>query len=306
MNLRHLQDTDIESLLRLWNRSARFDNLTPELLEEKVFDDPDYQRELTLVVDDGKQLVGFMMGVVRQDQAEKPGFVKLLAIDPALQRRGLCSRLLQELEDRLQRLGCAVVRLFDSNPNYLVPGLDPRYTEAVAFFEKRGYERFGETSNMEADLFSQEFDTVAEESKLRTDGIELRRAIMGDHEVVMQLLQHLWPAWIPEVQRAFLNYPVSLHLASFQDRVIAFAAYDTNNFNTGWFGPMGTDPAARGKGVGGVLLKRCLMDIKAQGHRSAVIPWVGPHAFYNHRCGARISRIFWRYKKELNKVQATD
>lgn len=305
MNLRHLQDTDIESLLALWNRSARHDQLTPELLEEKVFDDPDYNRELALVSENGQHLVGFIMGVVRNGSAEQRGYVKLLAIDPKIQRHGLGSRLLQEVEERLARAGCATSRLFESNPNYLMPGLDPRYTEAVAFFEKRGYQRFGETANMEVDLSDQDFETATEEVRLRSEGIEIRRAILGDHDEVMSFLQRYWAAWIPEVERELLNYPVSLHLALLQERVVAFSGYDGNNFNTGWFGPMGTDPALRGKGVGGVLLLRCLKDIKAQGHRMAIIPWVGPYVFYSHYSGARISRIFWRYKKDIGKQSRT-
>jgi len=299
MTLRLLQDQDIELLLRLWNCSAQFDQITPELLEEKVFDDADYDRELALVVENDRQLVGFIMGVIRADDAENRAYLKLMMVDPKLQRRGLGSRLLQQLEDRLARAGCTTVRLFESSPNYLMPGLDPRYTEAVAFFEKHGYQRDGETANMEVDLATQDFETADDEQRLRQESVEVRRAIMGDLEEVMDFLQRLWPAWIPEVQRELLNYPVSLHLALYQERAIAFAGYDGNNFNTGWFGPMGTDPAARKKGIGGILLRRCLQDIKAQGHRRAIIPWVGPYNFYSHYAGARISRIFWRYKKQL-------
>jgi GNAT superfamily N-acetyltransferase len=301
MTLRLLLDNDIETLLRLWNRTAQYDQVTPELLEEKVFDDPNYDRELALVVENDQQLVGFIMGVVRAGETEKRGYIKLIMVDPKLQRNGLGTRLMQQLEERLARAGCASIRLFESNPNYLIPGLDPRYTEAVAFFEKRGYQRFGETANMEVDLTSQEFATAADELRLRGEGIEIRRAIMGDLDEVMALLQQHWPGWIPEVQRELLNYPISLHVALYKERVIGFAGYDGNNFNTGWFGPMGTDPAARKRGIGGVLLRRCLQDIKTQGHRRAIIPWVGPHAFYIHYASARISRIFWRYNKELEK-----
>lgn len=305
MNLRHLQDTDIASLLSLWNRSVRFDQLTPGLLEEKVFDDPDYDRELALVIDDGQHLAGFIMGVVRVRNGENRGYVKLLVVDPKRQRRGLGSRLLQELEARLGQGGCVTIRLFEANPNYLVPGLDPRYSEAVAFFEKHGYQRFGETANMEVDLAAQDFETAADEVSLRGEGIEIRRAIMGDYDEIMGFLQRHWSAWIPEVQRELLNYPVSLHLALRQDRVVGFAGFDGNNLNTGWFGPMGTEPSLRGKGIGGVLLRRCLGDLKSQGRRLAIIPWIGPYVFYSHYSGARITRIFWRYKKDIGKQSTT-
>jgi predicted N-acetyltransferase YhbS len=299
MNVRQLNDTDIEVALALWNRSARFDQMTPELFEEKVFDDPDFRPEWALVAEEQNRLVGLIMGIARSFAEDKVGFVKLLAVDPAMQRQGMGSQLLQRIESALWNAGVSHIRVLDSNPNYLQPGLDPRYTEAIIFFEHHGYKRFAETANMEVDLAGREFNTLATEEQLRAKGIEIRRAIMGDREDVMKLLEKNWKAWIPEVERTLLNYPVTLHIATQQNRAIGFAAYDGNNFNTGWFGPMGTEPALQGKGVGGVLLLRCLQDIKAQGHRFAVIPWIGPHRFYAQYAGARISRVFWRYKKEV-------
>ncbi|MDZ7288563.1 MAG: GNAT family N-acetyltransferase [candidate division KSB1 bacterium] len=299
MNLRQLADTDIPAVLALWNRTVRFDPMTPELFEEKVFDDPDFRAEWAVVAEDQNRLAGFIMGIARDFGDDKVGFIKLIVVEPAMQRKGIGSQLLQKIELALWNAGVSHIRLIESHPNYLQPGLDPRYTEAVIFFEHHGYKRFAETMNMEVDLSSRDFDTSAMEEQLRAKGIEIRRAIMGDREDLMRLLEQHWKAWIPEVDRTLLNYPISLHVAVYQNRIIAFSAHDGNNFNTGWFGPMGTDPALQGKGIGGVLLLRCLQDIKAQGHRFAVIPWVGPVRFYTHYAGARISRIFWRYKKEV-------
>ena len=79
--------------------------------------------------------------------------------------------------------------------------------------------------------------------------------------------------------------------------MIAFSAYETNNKGTGWFGPMGTTEKARGKGVGGILLKRCINDLKKSGFEKAIIPWVGPIPFYMHYINSPVKRIFWRYEK---------
>lgn len=300
IHIRPLTDRDHDALLTLWNRSARFDRLTPELFDEKIYEDPNYSNELALLAETEQRPAGFIVGTLRPaPDGGATGFVKLIVVDPAQRRRGLGSRLLDTLEAALKQRNCRGIRVFESAPNYLLPGIDPRYTDLISFFERRGYERFGETANMEVDLAARDFDTSAEESKLRDRGFEIRRAIMGDKEYVRALLQQHWAAWIPEIERTLLNYPISLHLALHAHKVVAFSGYDGNNLNTGWFGPMGTDPAYRGSGLGGVLLKRCLADIKAQGHRFAIIPWVGPYKFYAHHAGANISRIFWRYRKEL-------
>jgi GNAT superfamily N-acetyltransferase len=273
--------------------------MTPELFEEKVLEDPDYDPAFILIAEQEHRPAGFIMGLKRGAASEGLGFIKLLAVDPSFRRQGLGKLLLKTTEQKLQTAGVQMIRVFDSNPNYLIPGIDPRYTEAVVFFERQGYERFGDTSNLEVDLAARSFETTAEEEKLHSLGFDIRRAIMADWDDVMALLQRHWPAWIPEVERTLSNYPISLHLALHQKKVAAFSAYDGNNLNTGWFGPMGTDPDYRGKNLGGVLLLRCLADIKAQGHRRAIIPWVGPYGFYLHHAGAKIVRVFWRYRKKL-------
>jgi predicted N-acetyltransferase YhbS len=151
------------------------------------------------------------------------------------------------------------------------------------------------------DLTQNDFATAEPEARLTARGITVRRAESGDSQAVLAVVQTHWPIWHAEVTHALSNDPISLHLALQQGRILGFAAYDTNNLGTGWFGPMGTVPAAEGQGLGRVLLWRCLRDQKAQGHATAVIPWVGPIDFYTRYAGARIARIFDRYAKRIDK-----
>jgi hypothetical protein len=51
-------------------------------------------------------------------------------------------------------------------------------------------------------------------------------------------------------------------------------------------------------------LRRCLRDQKAQGHGTAIIPWVGPVGFYSRYADARLARVFYRYEKHLIKAPA--
>ncbi len=82
--------------------------------------------------------------------------------------------------------------------------------------------------------------------------------------------------------------------------IIAFSEFETNNKGTGWFGPMSTSVNARGKGVGGVLLKRCMNEMKKMGFKTSIIPWVGPISFYMHYINSPVDRVFWRYEKKLS------
>ena len=298
--IRSIQKDDLTLLTTLWNDNVVFDPITYELLYEKTYGDFDFNPTTTLVAELDGRIVGFMMGLYRTTESgEKVGWIKLFFTVERCRRQGVASMLLKEIEKQLKSFGVSQIQILDCNPNYLQPGLDPFYTKAVAFVERRGFRKFDDTSNLVADLTTQNFDTSDEETRLAAESIEIRRARLEDKGDCAAFIAKEWPPWVIEVATAFNNNPISLHLAFLKGKLKAFSAYDANNFNTGWFGPMGTDPVFRGKGVGGILLKRCLQDIKNQGHRKSIIPWVGPIPFYMHYCNARVARVFWRYKKEM-------
>jgi GNAT superfamily N-acetyltransferase len=299
MKLRALRRDDAGPLLDMWNATARFDPLTSDLLEEKIWSDPGLDPATVLVYEDAGALAGFAMGVLRPAENGPRGIVKLLAAAAEYRRQGIGSSLLAALEDALSDRGARTMRVCECAPNYLTPGVDARYSAAPHFFANHGYTRVGEACNMTVDLAGRDFDTVEAERGLARAGITVRRAEAGDRDAVAALLDAHWPTWLPEIERTLANRPASLYLALAKERVLAFSAYDANNRGTGWFGPMGTEPDARSQGIGQVLLFHCLADMAAQGHRYATIPWVDPVDFYRACAGAAVSRIFHRYEKEL-------
>ena len=60
------------------------------------------------------------------------------------------------------------------------------------------------------------------------------------------------------------------------------------------------DPAYRGRGVGAVLLRCCLRDLKQSGLATATIPWAAHLGFYEQHAGARRSRQFQRFRKRIH------
>ncbi len=289
-NLRSIEKTDLAAAVDLLNRSLAFDQITACLLKEKLWDEPNFKSKLALVVEVDGRLVGLAAAVIREKSGGRRGYIKLIAVDPDHRKQGIGEQLLNELEKQISRL-TKWIRLGESAPNYLWPGLDPHYTEAMVFFERRGYNRFNDSRNLTVDC-----ENLAE-AQATFSGISIRRALATDRKLCRQFVQDNWPAWVGEVSVAFDNDPISLHLAFAEDTPIAFAGYDCNNRGTGWFGPMGTSPGNKRKGIGRVLLLRCLADIRNQGLSRAVIPWVGPVGFYNRAVGAVVDRIFYRHEK---------
>ena len=309
--IRQIRTEDFDRLIGCWNDSAPFDPVSAGLFYEKVAEDSGYRSQFGLLDQEDGLVLGFVVGVVRSGGTKAggkvaEGFLKFLAVRSEYRGSGIGSSLLDEIESALVKSGVDRIRLGESAPNYLTPGVDVRYAQAIRFFERHGYRVIGETYNLDVSLHyelgSVQFDTNAENADLIARGFQIRRAGRRDEDAVYALLAEHWPSWSDEVARTFRNVPISLHIAVRSGSVVAFSAYDGNNIGTGWFGPMGTDPAFRGLGLGSVLLKRCLSDISDQGHRRAIIPWVEPVGFYYRAAGATIARIFVRMEKEKISV----
>ncbi len=299
MRIEKFETSDFEKVTALIKKEWNRDIVNERLMREKIFEEKDFNPEMTLVVKEKDEIVGFIMGIIRQRDEGKIGYIKLIAVDEKYKRQKLGSGLLKEVEAEMQKEGAVKIRLFESYPNYFTPGVDPFYTEAVCFFERNGYQKFNDCSNLLCDLEHQSFDTREEEIALFEKGIKCSRASIEDFEKLIKWTEVNFKAWIAEVSSAFENEPPSIHIAEKDGEIIGFSAYETNNKGTAWFGPMGTTVKARGLGIGGVLLKRCMSDMKQMGFKTSIIPWVGPIPFYMHYVNSPVYRVFWRYEKIL-------
>jgi N-acetylglutamate synthase-like GNAT family acetyltransferase len=289
----------LKPVAKLCRQNMHRDIMPDFLLQEKTLGDPDFEKELTLVglSEISNSPIAFLQAVIRTRDTGKVGYIKLLCVDSNERRKGYARSLYQNIEQKMKQQQVKLIRVYESFPNYFMPGIDPFYTEAVCFFERLGFKKFGDTSNLIADLSIEKFDTDADEKNLLKEKIIIRRAEEKDKQKMFDWIEKNFPAWHGEVSSAFQNNPITLFIAEREGNITAFSAHEGNNKGTGWFGPMGTDSSLRGKGVGGILLKKCLQDMKEMGFVKAIIPWVGPIPFYMHYANAKVERIFWRYEK---------
>jgi len=281
------------------NDNHEFDQFTGSLLQEKLESDPNWNPGKSLVCLDGERVVGFMMAVIRKVHNKRLGYIKLMAVEKAYRRRGIGTDLYKKLETALEKEKVEGIRFYDVPFNYFMPGIDPRYTPAVCFAQRLGFVQFGEAINMTVNLESEDWDNSDREEELEKRGIIIDRPSKKDVDDVLQFVKTHWELWQHEVKMAFAYDEPTIHVAWQNGEVKAFSAFEANNPGMGWFGPMGTHPDLRGLGIGSILLKRCLKDMKMMGYRKAIIPWVAPVAFYAHHAGAKIDRVFWRFEKKL-------
>ena len=300
MKTRTYQNTDFDAVFGVLKESKHLEELlTYKVLNEKLYDDPYWNPEYAFVAETKGQIVGFMQGVRRDIRGTKYGFIKLMGVHPKYQRQGIASKMYKQLEAIFVADQVEIVRIYDVPLNYFMPGVDPRYTPAVCFAQKHGFKHIGDSVNMSVNL-DQNFEVTKEIEALKAQGIEISRATKKDKRALFGFVNVEWALWINELEMTFKSDPISMFIARKEGIIKAFSAYDGNNKGTGWFGPMGTHQDLRGLGMGNILLKLCLQDMKGQGLTKSIIPWVAPIGFYSHYVGAKISRVFWRYQKKLS------
>jgi GNAT superfamily N-acetyltransferase len=299
MDITTIARQDLEPLSDFCNWNIERDDFTPPLIEDKTFGDPHFDPELALVGREKDRIVAFMPGLCKEKGGAVVGWVKWFAVDRDRRREGLGTRLLDEMERRLRERGAKEIRISDCAPNYLQPGVDPRNTSAAAFLLRRGYSKAGDFFHMEADLNRRDWATGQQEETLETEGFRFRRLEPGDRQGFMDFLAGDPKEDGYRVDKCYLQKPISCHIALQDEQIVAYAQYDVDR--PGWFGAMRTaEPFRRAKGLGTVLFKRCMADMRGLGYQKALIGWVAPLYFYAKVADARVCRTMWLMTKSLS------
>lgn len=256
---------------------------------------------LAVVAEGDGEITGVCYGSPGRSAAGKPsGHVDLLAVRQSASGQGAGRRLLSSMEDLLREHGAVDVILGANPPVYLWPGIDLRYTAMTCLASRAGYERYQEAVDMVVDLQAADLDCRDDEIRLAGAGVTVRRAAHSESSLVVDWLRGgPWgqSSWPDEAESALSRQPAGCHVACRDAGYVGFACH--GSIRRGWFGPMGTLASERQLGIGSLLLKRCLADMKAAGHLNARIGWVGPVRFYARSVGARMERVYWLYRKAL-------
>ena len=296
--LRALDLQQLEAARALLARACAHDAAAP-VAREKLFG-PDAAHA-------GARALGAWRGAALIGVAAVSGAcIRLLAVDPVHRGRGVGSALLAAAEQAVKATGARASRLLDQPGNYLAPGVDLRNRETITWLERRGYVGHDERTNLLIDLAARDRDPRAIAAHVLaavSPTYELRRACAADAAALaVMIAAGFSDAWAFEVGQALGGEPPAVHVAVARasGAYVAFAAHDGNNRGLGWFGPTGTVPEHRGRGLGAALLWACLADLAAAGHETCEVAWIGPRDFYQRAAGVAGERRFIAMRKELS------
>lgn len=237
-----------------------------------------YGPDTEIVGDDG----GAAALSVRRFGDVAAAWLVLLAVHPDHRREGRGRALVDECAARARRAGAVDLHLGNAIPRYVWPGVDYRFTAALALFEAMGFEPYGAECNM----------TIATSFRADpTTGVVIERE---QRHGAAAMAARCFPHWVDEVERGVAA--ATCFAARAGSETIGFACHSVNR--RGWIGPMATDPDRQRNGVGGSLLAALCADLGQRGHIDAEIAWVGPVGFYA-KAGARVSRVFRTAKLTL-------
>ncbi|HEY2792737.1 MAG TPA: GNAT family N-acetyltransferase [Micromonosporaceae bacterium] len=293
MTVRTANDGDLDSIRQVARRALVFDDDAADVVDV-LWSAPTTQPDLRVVTEAFGQVTGFALGSLRT-ATSRDGHIDMFAVDPDRGGAGAGHALLSTLEDRLRAERVERLRIGGNTPYFGWPGIDIRYTGALCLARSSGYQQVRDGHNMTVELAAAPLSTAADEERLAATGITVRRLQAAELDAIDGWVRAFGGTWHIELALAAAADPSRVHVALRGEQYVGFACHGVNR--RGWFGPMGTDTSERGSGIGTVLLRRCLDDMREAGLTVADIGWVGPYQFYWHSVGATLTKTYWIFEK---------
>jgi GNAT superfamily N-acetyltransferase len=294
---------DVSEALRLWNSDYVHDAVRPDRLETVIFDDPHFPEGVATVLEEGGRITGFAYAVAPDPSATWVGnvcFLKLLC-GPPDEQGSAADRLLAMAEEFCVDQGRDGVHVVEyAAGGHIIPGIDRRYEDKIAFFEERGYTESREIRDVALDLPDFEpCDYVREAQRRAADrGISILayEPAMLDmlREFVAELGMGHWfrQGW---EKRYFAGCHTCVAVQG--GRIIGYADFSPDA-QCGSFGTTAVRRDLRGQGIGSCLLTACMERMRELGTPLVVAKWANTPFYLKN--GWRI----WRRYAVLHKPLA--
>lgn len=303
---------DLADVARLWCAApaavGRLGDAFPlgERALRRWWASPDTDQALCLALRQGERLVGALLARAPTRAWAPPdlGHVSLVVVDATLRGRGHGGRMVAAAADALAARGRSRVRL-GADPDHLLPGVPVGVDDATwSALLRLGAAPGAVETDVLVDLDALAAETLAAARLDPHGGVRVEAA----PERVVEFVGRTFPGrWHDEVRR-YAEAGVTLLALREGDDVLGFtAAFRPDDAHLGYgltwlpalrpgagaLGPLGVDPAARGRGLGLAVVAEGLAWQRAQGARDVVLDWTTLTPFYG-RLGGRVWRAYQR------------
>lgn len=312
VKVRGYRSSDEFQILKVWNESLPYDPIDFRIFRRKVLLDPNFDPNWFLVAEVDGQIVGFCLCLIRRVPMEKigtepeRGWITAFAVHPKWRRKGVGTAILERAMELFCNANRTEVLISPYTPNYFVPGVDERnYTEGLDFLLKRDFEIVARPISMDANIVLFDYLTYAErEQKLKEQGIEIRNLQPQEIPDLMEFLKANMPGdWVRHARDLLMD--ITKGLGDYDQFVIALNKGEIVGycqFEGEHFGPYGVRRDMQGRGIGTVLMAKCLETMKRKGHHNAWVLWTSDETAQKvySRFGFKETRRFAILRKQLD------
>jgi mycothiol synthase len=314
-DIRDYRGGDEAAIVRAWNRSLPQDPISPEVFRARVLLDPSFRPEDARVAWQGDELIGFALAVARRlplagsELESEQGWITVFFVTPEQRNRGIGCALLESAEKRLAGLGRARVDFSSYAPNYFLPGVDPvAYPEGLALLEKRGYRVLYSPVAMDRSIVGYSYPDQVAMLELEREQEGYRFEPLSDPfvaETIRFAADRFNADWGRALREALLKgIPLNRVLICLAPGggVVGFCLFGGYDGLSDRFGPFGVDESQRGKGLGKVLLHRCMHAMRQEGIHNLWFLWTGetsPAGQLYLKAGFTVTRKFHVMRREL-------
>ena len=299
-------------VVKLWNRELLSDPITVFKFRQQALFDDNFDSELCYVGLEEERVVGFLLATKRKfpylERGTEPerGWVNVMFVDAACQRKGIGTQLLLRAEEDLKARGAKNITLAAYSPSYFFPGVDvENYKTGVKFFEKMGYQSGKVSYSMCKDLHGFHLSSEAIE-KLKTANEAGFHFEMFTYKYAIDLLNfardEFGGGWkrncLLTMQHDRAEDCILLVLDQ-ENKICGFCArmIDENPMR---FGPIGTAERVRNHGLGGILFDLAQLEMEKRGiHHLYFVSTDEPGRRFYERHGVKVFRTFQDYKKDI-------
>jgi Acetyltransferases len=283
VEVRGYRSSDESQLLSLWNAALPYDPIDRRTFHRKVLLDPNFDPDWLLVADADGKLVGFCLCLIRRVPMEKvgmepnKGWITAFGVHPEWRGKGIGTMLLERAIQLFRNADRTEVLISPYTPNYFVPGVDERnYADGLAFLLKRGFEVVTHAISMDANIVLFDPTPYAErEQRLREQGIEVRNLRPNEVPDLMAFLKaHMPGDWVRHARELLTD--IAKGLGDYDQFIVAWHDGEIVGycqFEGEHFGPYGVRSDMQGRGIGTVLMAKCLQTMRQKGLHNAWVLW---------------------------------